>query len=80
MLCAASASGACCRSGNYFEKEGAIPGACFHYVESAEGVGSCSDRSTENVYYTNACSVWPDGPQCLGDYPECTYRFERAEP
>lgn len=69
--------GACCRSGNYFADTlgpGSVDGACFYYEERG-GLGTCIDRT--NVYSVQACSVWPDGPQCVADYPDCSYVFIR---
>ncbi len=69
--------GACCRSGNAFgdDRPGPIAGACALYDEH-DGVGICTDR--EDHYYQIGCAHWPSEPDHIRDYPECSYRFERA--
>lgn len=70
--------GACCRTGNPFpELVPEVAGACAHYRDDAgDGLPGCASR--EHWYATAACAPFPQKPQQIAAYPECSYVFERV--
>jgi hypothetical protein len=69
-------TGYCCRCGDCCKGNpftGETSGYCPLYRE-AEGLGECSDRTS--AYYQGGCIDWPQKPEHLIPYPDCTYRFE----
>ena len=62
----------------------AVTGYCplFEWRNLAEGPGYCIGHTgavsagQEDAYYMSGCNVWPDGPECIADYPSCTYTFQ----
>ena len=69
--------GECCRGTDPFGGELGPPpvaGFCALY-RVVEGNGHCSGHDG-HPYYLKGCNVWPDRPEVIKDYPNCSYTFD----
>lgn len=66
------------QDGNWVQGQGLNPsvhGKCAYFSLDSNGKGFCSGRTTD--YYLNGCKSWPNKPQHIETYLNCTYKFTK---
>lgn len=80
--------GDCCKTGDPFVGQlnitPRVDGACPLFKFNSDGLGTCMYRTGEIIsdniliknYTENACSKWPQAPEQIEGFSNCSYTFE----